>query len=114
MGWSLFVPVVLGGVAFGLISVAAGVMRSRGNEAGAERARDYGFLLLLAIGVWTVILLLISIFNEPDEMGDMITIMVVIVVFFVILLLVFFGLSLLAGVAGRATSRRTRVTSDEL
>ena len=114
MEWSLFLPVLLGAVAYGLIAIVAGVLSSRGNEAGAERVRDYGFLLLLAIGAWTVILLLISIFNEPDDVGDMLTITIVIVVFFVILLLVFFGLSLVIGAAGRAMSRRRRVTTDEL
>jgi FtsH-binding integral membrane protein len=114
MEWSLFLPLLLGAIAYGVIAVVAGVMSSRGNETGAERTRDYGFLLLLAIGAWTVILLLIALFNEPDDVGDMITITIVIVVFFVILLLVFFGLSLLIGAVGRAMSRRRRVTIDEL
>jgi hypothetical protein len=114
MEWSLFLPLLLGAITYGVISIVAGVMSSRGNEAGAERARDYGFLLLLAIGAWTVILLLIALFNEPDDVGDMITITIVIVVFFVILLLVFFGLSLLIGAVGRSMSRRRRVTTDEL
>jgi hypothetical protein len=114
MEWSLFLPLLLGAIAYGLISGVAGVISSRGNEAGAERTRDYGFLLLLAMGAWTVILLLIALFSEPDDVGDMITITIVIVVFFVILLLVFFGLSLLIGAAGRAMSRRRRVTTDEL
>ena len=114
MEWSLFLPLLLGAIAYGLISGVAGVMSSRGNEAGAERTRDYGFLLLLAMSAWTVILLLIALFNEPDDVGDMITITIVIVVFFAILLVVFFGLSLLIGAVGRSMSRRRRVTTDEL
>ena len=82
MTWSMFLPLILGGIAFGVISVVAGVIASRGNDAGAERVRDYGFLLLLAIGAWTIILLLVSIFNKPNDVGDMLIITLVIVVFF--------------------------------
>jgi hypothetical protein len=114
MSWSMFLPLILGGIAFGVFSVVAGIISSRGNDAGAERVRDYGFLLLLAIGAWTVILLIVSIFNEPDDVGDMLTITLVIVVFFALLLLAFFGISLLVGALGRMTSRGKRVTTDEL
>jgi hypothetical protein len=110
----MFLPLILGGIAFGVFSVVAGIISSRGNDAGAERVRDYGFLLLLAIGAWTVILLFVSIFNEPDDVGDMLTITLVIVVFFALLLLAFFGISLLVGALGRMTSRGKRVTTDEL
>jgi hypothetical protein len=114
MTWSMFLPLILGGIAFGLTSVVAGVMASRGNDAGAERLRDYGFLLLLAIGAWTIILLLVSIFNKPNDVGDMLIITLVIVVFFALLLLVFFGISLLMGALGRQTSRRRRVTTEDV
>jgi hypothetical protein len=112
--WSLFLPLLLGGIAFGLLTVVAGVMTGRGNEAGAERVRDYGFLLLLAMAAWTVILLLMALFDEPEEIWDMVVITLIIVVFFVVLLVVFFGISLLIGALGRLTSRRRRVTTDEL
>lgn len=114
MSWSMFLPLILAGVAFGVTSVVAGVMSSRGNDAGAERVRDYGFLLLLAMGAWTIILLLVSIFNRPDDVGDMFIIIVVIVVFFTLLLLAFFGISLLIGALGRTTSRRKRVTTEDV
>jgi Kef-type K+ transport system membrane component KefB len=114
VSWSLFLPLVLGGFAYGAISVVAGVMSSRGNEAGAERARDYGFLLMLAIAAWIVILILVALINKPNSVGDMLTIMLVVVVFFAILLLVFFGISQLIGVVSRGMSRRRRVTTDDL
>ena len=114
MSWSLFFPLLLGGIAYGVISAVAGVMSSRGNEAGAERARDVGFLLVLAIGAWTVVLFLVAVFNEADDVGDMFIITFVIVAFFALLLLVFFGLSLLIGAVGRLMSRRRRVTTDDL
>jgi Na+-driven multidrug efflux pump len=114
MSWSMFLPLILAGVAYGIVSVVAGVVSNRGNEAGAERARDYGFLLLLAMGVWTIILLLVSLFNRPNDVGDMAIIILVIVVFFALLLVAFFGISLLIGALGRTTSRRKRVTTEDV
>ena len=38
-------------------------MAGRGNEAGAERLRDAGFLLLLAVGAWMVVLLLAGLYR---------------------------------------------------
>ena len=114
MTWSMFLPLILGGIAFGVTSMVAGVTANRGNNARAERVRDYGFLLLVAIGVWTIILLLVSIFNKPNDVGDMLIITLVIVVFFALLLLVFFGISLLLGALGRQTSRRRRVTTEDV
>jgi len=114
MEWSLFLPLILAGLAYGAISAAAGVISSRGNEERAERVRDWAFLLMLAFSAWTLILLVVSIFNEPNNVGDMITITLVIVVFFALLLLAFFAISLLAGAIGRSTSRRSRVTTEDL
>jgi hypothetical protein len=114
MTWSLFLPVLLGAVAYGVISIVAGVISSRGNEPGAERVRDYGFLLLLAMGAWIVVLVLVALINSPNSVGDLLIIMAVIVAFFVILLIVFFGLSQLIGMLSRLMTRRRRVTTDEL
>jgi hypothetical protein len=114
MEWSLFFPLIPAAAIYAIVAATAGVMAGRGNEAGAERLRDYGFLLLIASGIWVVILLLLALIDQPDDIGDMLTITIVIVAFFVILLLVLFGLSLLVGRLGRGTSRRRRVTTDEL
>lgn len=114
MEWSLFLPLILAAIAYGAISAIAGVISGRGDEERAERVRDWGFLLLMAMCAWTLILLVVSIFNEPNDVGDMVTIILVIVVFFALLLLAFFAISLLAGAIGRSTSRRSRVTTDEL
>jgi Kef-type K+ transport system membrane component KefB len=110
----MFLPLVLAAIAFAVISAVAGVTENRGNPDRAERWRDYGFLLLLGFAAWTVILLIVAIFNKPNSVGDMVTIILVIVVFFALLLLMFFGISLLVGALGRQTERRRRVTTDEL
>jgi Kef-type K+ transport system membrane component KefB len=114
VSWSLFLPLIVGGFAYAAVSVVAGVISSRGNEAGAERARDYGFLLLLAIAAWIVVLVLVALFNKPNSVGDMLTIMFIIVSSFAILLLVFFGIAQLIGAIRRGMTRRRRVTTDEL
>jgi Na+-driven multidrug efflux pump len=114
MSWGLYFPLILAAAAYAIITVVAGVMAGRGNEAGAERVRDAGFLLVLAAGAWVVVLLLLALVDQPDEIGDLLLITVVIVAFFVILLLVLFGVSLLVGRLGRGTARRRRVTTDEL
>jgi hypothetical protein len=114
LSWGLYLPLILAGLAYALVSIAAGITGRRGNEAAAERVRDAGFVIVLAGGVWVVVLLLLSVISEPDDLWDMLVITLVIVGFFVILLLVLFGLSLLVGLLGRSASRRRRVTTDEL
>lgn len=114
MTWSMYLPLILAGLLFGVISVVASVIESRGNTERAERWRDYGFVLMIAFAIWTVILLVVSIFNKPNSVGDMITITLDIVVFFALLLVVFFGISLLAGAVGRSMDRRKQVTTDEV
>ena len=111
--FSLLVPLIVVAVAFATLSVAAAVVSGRGNEAGAERLRNVGFLVLLLAGAWIVVLLVMSLVSEFEEIWDMITIVLVIVVFFALLLLALFGLSLLFGWVG-AGSRRRRVTREDL
>ena len=78
------------------------MVSGRGNQAGAERLRDIGFLVILLAGAWVVVLLVLSLVSEFEEIWDMITIVLVIVVFFALLLLALFGLSLLFGGSARA------------
>ena len=111
--WGLYFPLILAGMAYAVVAIAAGVIARRGNEARAERLRDGGFLIVVLAGVWIVVLLLLAIFSEPDDLWDMAVILLVIVAFFAILLLVLFGISLLVGrIGGRG--RRRRVTTDQL
>ena len=104
--WGLYFPLILIAAAFAIVSAAAGVMGGRGNDEGAERLRNVGFLILLLGAVWVVILTILALISEPDDIGDLLIITLVTVVFFAILLLVLFGL-------GRTTSRRKRVTTDQ-
>ncbi|MEA2331954.1 MAG: hypothetical protein QOH58_2092 [Thermoleophilaceae bacterium] len=114
LSWGLYFPLILAAAAYALASIAAGVMASRGNETGAERARDVGFVILLLSGAWVVVLLLISLVSEPDDLWDMVIITLVIVAFFALLLVALFGISVVVRRLGRVGSRRRRVTTDEL
>ena len=114
MCWGLYFPLIGGAAVFAILSASAGVLAGRGNEDGAERLRDAGFLVVLAGGAWVVVLLLLALIDQPDDIGDLLLITIVIVAFFVILLLVLFGVSLLVGRLGRGASRRRRVTTDDL
>ena len=109
--FSLWLPLLLAGIAFAILYVSAQVVGGRGNRAGAERLLDIGFLIALLAGAWVVVLLLISLFQMSCDFGDMLVITLVIVVFFALLLGVFFGLSLVFRQIGRLVSRRKRVTS---
>jgi hypothetical protein len=110
--WGLYFPLILIAAAFAIVIATAGVMGGRGNDEGAERMRDVGFLVILLGAVWIVILTILALISEPDDIGDLLLITLVIVVFFAILLIVLFGLSLVFGRLGRTTSRRRRVTTD--
>jgi hypothetical protein len=112
--WGLYFPLILVAAAFAIVSAAAGVVGGRGNETGGERLRDIGFLIVLLGAAWVVVLSLMALISKPNDIGDMLLITLVIVVFFAILLVALFGLSLLAGRLGRSTSRRRRVTTDDL
>jgi Kef-type K+ transport system membrane component KefB len=113
LSWGLYFPLILIAAAFAIVSASAGVMAGRGNDAGAERLRNVGFLIVLVGAAWVVILTVLALISEPDDIGDMLTITLVIVVFFAILLVVLFGLSLVFRRLGRSASRRRRVTTDE-
>ena len=66
MEWSLYLPLILAGALYAIVSIVAGVTAGRGNDERAERVRDYGFLILIASGAWVVILLLLALFDQPD------------------------------------------------
>lgn len=89
--WGLYVPLLLAAAIFAIISIASAIVRSRGNEASAEKLLDLGFVVALAAGIWTLVLLVLAIFNQPDDIWDMVLIVVVVGGFFGILLALLFG-----------------------
>jgi hypothetical protein len=108
--WSLFFPLLLAALVYIALFVAAQVVAGRGNEERGETLLDVGFLVALAAGAWTVILLVLAIFDEPDELWDMVTIVLVIGVFFALLLGVL--LVLFETIFSRAPRRRHAVPEE--
>ena len=104
MTWSMYLPLILGGIAFGVTSVVAGVIASRGNDA----ARGAGARLRLPAAArdWRLDDHPAARLDlqQPNDVGDMLIITLVIVVFFALLLFVFFGISLLVGASGARRS----------
>jgi uncharacterized phage infection (PIP) family protein YhgE len=90
--WSLFIPLLLAAILIVALFVAAQVAAGRGNEERGETLLDVGFMVTLAAGAWTLVLLVLVLFDEPDEIWDMVTIILVIGVFFALLLGLLFAL----------------------
>lgn len=92
LSFSLYMPLIVLGVVYGVLFVIAQVQSGRGNRARSERLLDFGFALALLAAAYVVVLLLISLVSMPDLIYDMIVIVVVVGVFFAVLLFVLFGL----------------------
>ena len=108
--WSLFLPLLLAGALYAIIAIVAGRRTSGGNSEGGEKLRDLGFLVALAAAAWTLVLLVMAIFDQPDDVWDMVLIVVVVGVFFAVLLSVLFGIFELIFSRG---SRRAASPPDE-
>jgi hypothetical protein len=111
--WSLWLPLIFAGLGYAVVNAVAGMTATRGNAEGAERLRNVAFLIALLATVWVAILVLVVLFDVPNRVGDMLTIMLVIVVFFAILGVVFFGIAEAVGKVRRLVARRQRVTPRE-
>ena len=92
LDWSLYSPLLLALLVYVVLFIAASIARARGNDNGAERILDIGFLVAVIAGAWTLVLLIFAILDEPDDIWDMVIIVVIIGVFFAVLLSLLFGL----------------------
>jgi hypothetical protein len=89
-------PLLLMGLIYVVLFLAARVLDGRGDERAAK-VDDSAFAVLLLIGGYLVILSLVALASEIALVGDLITIIAVIVVFFtllVLLLLVVFEIAI--------------------
>ena len=91
LDWSLYSPLLLAVLVYVVLAITAAIMRSRGNADGAERMLDVGFVVALVAGAWTAVLLVFAILDEPDDIWDMVSIVVIVGLFFGVLLTLFFG-----------------------
>jgi hypothetical protein len=110
LDWSLYSPLLLALLIYVVLFIAASITRARGNDNGAERILDIGFVVALIAGAWTLVLLIFAILDEPDDIWDMVIIVVIIGVFFAVLLALLFGLFELILTRG---SRRRREAPEQ-
>jgi cytochrome bd-type quinol oxidase subunit 2 len=87
MSTSLYYPLLVVGLAYAALSIAAGVVTRRGDADKGERYRDAAFGTALAAAVYTAVLLILSAVDTPSRFEDMLLIFAVIFVFFALLLL---------------------------
>ena len=90
MSSGLYLPLLLIGLAYAGLSIAAGVVAGRGDAERGERYRDLAFAAALGAGAYTAILLILVAIDTPGRSSDAITIIFVICVFFALLLFVLF------------------------
>jgi hypothetical protein len=90
---SLYLPVVVIGLAYAGLSIAAGVVAGRDDSEGAERYRDLAFATLLLGAAYMLVLLVLSVTDAPNRFIDMLTIFLVVIAFFALLLFLLFLIS---------------------
>ena len=84
---SYFLPLILAGVLYVALFVAARVLDGRG-DARSENAADAAFLLMLLSAAYTAILAVVAVASEMDLIWDLVRILVVVTVFFGLLILI--------------------------
>lgn len=102
MSWSYFEPLVWIALLAGLIAVVGSIMRARGRGDAGEKLLDVAFAVTLVAGAYVVVLLLLTLFDEPGLIYDAVVIILVIVLFFaVVVFLLFVIFELIGGRLGR-------------
>ena len=104
MSSGLFVPLVVAGVLYVVLLLAANVLDRRGSQY-APLARNLAFLCILAAAVYAVVLAIVVFVSKFAVVEDFIYVTLVIVAFFVVLVLVLLLVEMLVGVIGRRRRR---------
>jgi uncharacterized RDD family membrane protein YckC len=81
-----FTPLILAGVVYAGLFVAARVLEGREDER-SETAEDAGFAVMLLSGAYVAVLLVVAVLSEMDLVWDLVRILVVVIVFFAVLVL---------------------------
>jgi hypothetical protein len=90
---AMYTPLVILIVGYAVLSIMSGRARSNEQRAEAERYGTIAFGLVLVAALYTVVLLIASIFSYPSRFYDMVIILFVVAAFFALLLFVFFVLA---------------------
>jgi hypothetical protein len=99
---AMYAPLVLLLVAYAGLGIMATRARAGDDDARADRLTGIAFALVLAAGVYTVMMLVSAVIGYWQRVYDMLIIMFVILAFFALLLFVFF---LIAELVPRALRR---------
>ena len=93
MSSGLYLPLLLIGLAYAGLSIAAGTVAGRGDAERGEHYRDLAFAAALGAGAYTAILLILVAIDTPGRFSDAVTIIFVVCVFFALLLFVLYLLA---------------------
>ena len=83
---AMYTPLVLLIVGYALFSIMSGRALGHEDRAAADRYATIAFALVLVAAAYVVVLLITAVFQYPNRMSDMVTILLVIGVFFALLL----------------------------
>ena len=113
MSYSYFQPLIWIVLAAAAIAIAGRVVKGRGNPDTGEKLLDVSFAVTLLAGAYVVVLLLITLFDEPDLIYDAVVIILVIVLFFAALVsLLFVIFELIGGRLRRGGGQTPKETAE--
>jgi O-antigen/teichoic acid export membrane protein len=90
---SLYTPLVVLLAAYVVTVLLANRSRGHDDTGGTDRWETIGFGIVVVSALYTIVLVIATIFNYPSRSTDMVTILIVICGFFALLLFVFFVLA---------------------
>ena len=110
-------PLVLLGVAYVILFVAARILAGRGQTSNADGLDRIAFIVMLAAGVYTLVIGIYAVAMRSELIWDLMQIMLVIFAFFILLLLLRLLIEMGVGAISRARSgrfrRRARARAEE-
>ena len=102
MSYSYFQPLIWIMLVAAVIAIAGRTVKGRGNADTGEKLLDVSFAVTLVAGAYVVVLLLLTLFDEPDLIYDALVVLLVIIVFFAALVfLLYVVFELIGGRLGR-------------
>lgn len=93
LSFSLYYPLLVLGLGWGLLTVAGRVVAGRGSGETGANLETLGFGALLVGAAWAVVLLVISLINYPIRLSDMALTALTVFAFFALLIILLFVLT---------------------
>ena len=87
---SLYTPLVVLLAAYVVTVLLANRARGREDTESTDRWETIGFGIVVVSALYTIVLVIATVFNYPNRSTDMVTILIVICGFFALLLFAFF------------------------